>query len=56
MGIAIRCNGLAFDELHDQIRRAIIVGAAVKQPRDIRVFQIGKNLALVAEQFGAAAR
>src|SRR5262249_7986961 len=37
------------DVLHDEVRQAVVGGAAIEERRDIRVLQLGENLALSAE-------
>src|SRR5262249_6861614 len=46
---AIRGDRLALDELHDEVRTPVVRGAAVEEPRDVRVFEPGEDPALALE-------
>ncbi len=47
--VAILVDGLPFDIVHDQVRRAILGGSAVEQLDDIGVIERRQRLALVVE-------
>ena len=47
--LAILGERLAFHVLHHEVRHAVRRGAAVDQPRDVRVFEMREYLPLVAE-------
>lgn len=47
--VAVVSDRLAFDEFHRKVRQSVFGHAAIQQSRDVRVIQIGQNLAFVAE-------
>jgi hypothetical protein len=47
--LTIAIDGLAFDQLHHEVGKAILGCATVNESRDIRVLQTGQNLSLVLE-------
>ncbi len=47
--VAVVVQGLALDVLHDQIGQAVLGRAAVEQPGDVRVLQVGEDLPLAAQ-------
>src|SRR5262245_14021567 len=49
MLVAPPMNGLAVDELHDKIRKAVFGLAAVYEPRDVGMIERREDLALAAE-------
>ncbi len=51
--LAVRTNVTAFDQLGDQIRRAIPGNAAIEQHRDVGMVHASEQLLLALEAFGA---
>ena len=50
--VAVLVDGKAFDELHHEVRQALVCGAGVEELRDVRVLQAGEDLSLRAEAPG----
>ncbi len=51
IGVAVLIKRLAFDELHDEVGPIVRGCAAAEQVRDVRVFEGGQDLSLVAKAF-----
>src|SRR5262249_44892467 len=49
MRIRILADKLPFNELHYKVGQPFFSGSPVQQPCNVRVIQVGKNLALVSE-------
>ena len=49
MGVAVFVDGRARDEIHHEVGAAVGRGAAVQQLGDIRMIQVGQNLAFDIE-------
>jgi hypothetical protein len=47
--VAVAVDRDTLDVLHHEVRQAVVGGAAVEQPRDVRVVDGGQDLALGAE-------
>lgn len=47
--IGVAVDGQAIDELHGQPRQALARGAAIEEPRDVRVRHLGEQLPLAAK-------
>jgi len=47
--VAIHIDGVAFDVLHHEVRRAFLGGAAIEQMRDVRMAQLREDLPLSLE-------
>jgi len=47
--IGVFIDGSAFDQLHNEVRNAIVCGPSIEQACDIRVIERGENLTLVTE-------
>ena len=47
--LAVAIERLAFDELHHEIRQPLVRCAAVDQPRDVGVIEVGEDLPLGAQ-------
>ena len=47
--LAVGVDGLAADELHDEVRQAVGRGAAIEEAGDIGMFEAGHDLPLEAE-------
>src|SRR5262245_28507698 len=46
---AVVVNGLALDELHHVERQTVVAHSTIKETRDVRMFERGEYLPLVAE-------
>ena len=44
VGVAVPIDGEPVDVLHREVGRAVVGGAAVDQPRDVRVIEVGEDL------------
>jgi hypothetical protein len=49
MVIAVAIDRHALDVLHDEVRKPVGRRPAIEQARDVRMIEVGENLALVAE-------
>ena len=47
--VAVAVDGLALDELHHDVGRAVVGRAAVEEPRDVRMLEAGEDLPLPPE-------
>ena len=49
MRVAVVVQRLPFDKLHDEVRQAVVSGAAVEQAGDVWMIERGEDLSLFAE-------
>jgi len=47
--VAVRVDGGAVDEFHDEVRRFVVRDSPVQQPRDVGMLEAGHRLALAVE-------